>query len=73
MTVLSYCVTVLQYQQTKTNVKQKRLGALKTQAVSIPPGLIVVNATEDYNYRITNATVRFVYFLFVTEKRKLTY
>jgi len=56
-------------------VKQKRLGALKTQAVSIPPGLIVVNAKEDYNYRITNARVRFVYFqvhsgnLFVTEKR----
>lgn len=42
---------------TKTNVKHKRLGALKTQAVSTPPGLIVVNAIEDDNYRITNARI----------------
>lgn len=72
-------MTVLYYQQTKTNVNHKRLGALKTQAVSTPPDLIVVNAIEDDNYRITNARVRFAYFqvhsgnLFAREKRKLSY
>lgn len=60
-------------------MKQKRLAALRTQAASIPPGLIAVNAKEDYNYGITNARVRLTYFKvhsrnrFNTGKRKLPY
>lgn len=54
-------MTILYHQQTKTNVEQERLAVLRTQAVKIPRAPIAVNATEDYNYGITNAMVRFTH------------